>query len=390
VPRLGLGHLTLRFLKFGALAWGGPIAQIAMLRRELVDEERWISSDRFNRTLAVYQVLPGPEAQELTIYFGMLTRGRLGGFLAGLCFLLPGFALMLLLAWWYAEIGMRSPVFAAAFAGAQAAVLALIVRGLHRIGARALGDRMLVLIAVVALVASASGLPFAVPLVIGAVAYPLARRGLGPLAVLLLGVAVAGALAFGLATRSTDLEQPAGVPDQVPSTVELFVSGVRAGALTFGGAYTAIPFIEDDAVGEDGWMTSSQFLDGIALTGVIPAPLVIFATFVGFAGGGPLGAVAMTAGMFLPAFAITLVGHRYLEAAVADARLHAVLDGITAGVVGLVAATLLQLAPAAIGTVPAIVIFGVALAALYIWQASIAAAVVIAAAALAGVLVFGV
>ena len=99
--------------------------------------------------------------------------------------------------------------------------------------------------------------------------------------------------------------------------------------LTFGGAYTAIPFVEDDAVGEDGWMTTGQFLDGLALSGVIPAPLVIFATFVGYAGGGPLGAVAMTIGIFLPAF-ITLVGHRYLEAAVANVRLHAILDGITA------------------------------------------------------------
>ncbi|HKO32325.1 MAG TPA: chromate transporter, partial [Candidatus Limnocylindria bacterium] len=79
IPTLGLGRLVLRFLRFGGLAWGGPIAQIAMLRRELVDDERWITSERFNRTLAVYQVLPGPEAQELCIYFGMLARGRLGG-----------------------------------------------------------------------------------------------------------------------------------------------------------------------------------------------------------------------------------------------------------------------------------------------------------------------
>ena len=137
-------------------------------------------------------------------------------------------------------------------------------------------------------------------------------------------------------------------------------------------------------------MTTGQFLDGLALSGVIPAPLVIFATFVGYAGGGPLGALAMTVGIFLPAFAITLVGHRYLEAAVANVRLHAILDGITAAVVGLVAATLLQLAGTALDTLPAVVIFGVALAALYLWQASAAVAVVIVGAAAAGVLAFGV
>src|ERR671910_1290722 len=94
VPREALGKLFLRFLRFGSLAWGGPVAQIAMIRAELVDEERWVSREQFNRALAVYQVLPGPEAHELCVYYGMLARGRIGGILAGLGFMLPGFMLM--------------------------------------------------------------------------------------------------------------------------------------------------------------------------------------------------------------------------------------------------------------------------------------------------------
>ena len=94
VPREPLPRLFLRFLRFGALAWGGPVAQIAMIRQELVDEERWIASAQFNRVLAVYQVLPGPEAHELCVYFGMRSRGRWGGVRAGLGFMLPGFVLM--------------------------------------------------------------------------------------------------------------------------------------------------------------------------------------------------------------------------------------------------------------------------------------------------------
>ena len=389
IPRLGLWQLSLRFLRFGSLAWGGPIAQIAMLRKELVDEERWVGSDRFNRTLAVYQALPGPEAQELCIYFGMLTRGRLGGFLAGLSFLLPGFLLMLALSWWYVELGMHAPVFAAAFAGAQAAVVALVARGLHRIGSRALTDRTLLVIALAAFAASALGLHFAVPLLVGAVTYPLVRRGFRLIAFVLLAATLAGAVALALSAGQAGSNDPVGVPSHTPSNGELFMSGVRAGALTFGGAYTAIPFVEADAVGDGGWMTTSQFLDGLALSGVIPAPLVIFATFVGYAGGGPLGAVAMTSGIFFPAFAITMMGHRYLEAAVANVRLHAILDGITAAVVGLVAATLLQLGATALSTPPALVIFCLALAALYAWQASAAVAVVILGAAAAGVVAFG-
>jgi len=92
-PSESYERLFLRFLRFGLLAWGGPVAQIAMIRRELVDEEHWVSNERFNRTLAVYQVLPGPEAHELCVYFGTLACGRLGGLLAGLGFILPGIVL---------------------------------------------------------------------------------------------------------------------------------------------------------------------------------------------------------------------------------------------------------------------------------------------------------
>ena len=100
-PRLTLAALFLKFLRFGFLAFGGPVAQIAMIRRALVDEERWISSSRFNRLLAVMQALPGPEAHELCVHMGMMARGRIGGLLAGLGFMLPGFVLMLAAAWLY-------------------------------------------------------------------------------------------------------------------------------------------------------------------------------------------------------------------------------------------------------------------------------------------------
>jgi chromate transporter len=91
----GLAAIFARFLRFGLLAWGGPVAQIAMIKRELVEEQEWLTPERFNRLLAVYQVLPGPEAHELCVHLGMMKRGRLGGILAGLGFMLPGFVLML-------------------------------------------------------------------------------------------------------------------------------------------------------------------------------------------------------------------------------------------------------------------------------------------------------
>jgi chromate transporter len=390
-PAEPLGRLFLRFLGFGALAWGGPVAQIAMLRRSLVDGEGWVSSARFNRTLAVYQVLPGPEAHELCIYFGMLARGRIGGFVAGFAFMAPGALLMLLLSWLYVAVGLGSPLVAPAFAGCQAAVLALIVRGLYRIATRSLGGRALVPVAGASVVASLAGLPFLLPLAAGGAAAALWRRGWMAIAAAVLAILVTtaaiAAIRGGADVGSSPADQPAGTSE--PSAAELLISGLRAGSLTFGGAYTAIPFIQEDAVGEDGWMSNEQFLDGLALSGVIPAPLIIFASFVGYLGGALAGAVAITIGIFLPAFAITLLGHGVLERAVANPRLHDVLDGVTAAVVGLMVVTTVQLGMAAMRDVTSLMIFGAALGVLFAWSRGIAAPIVIAGAAVIGVFLYG-
>ena len=142
-PEIGYLALFLRFLRFGLLAFGGPVAQIAMIRRELVDEERWIGSGGFNRLLAVMQALPGPEAHELCVHLGIRAKGRLGGLLAGLGFMLPGFVLMMVLAWGYSRLRIEGTVLGAMFLGVQAAVLAVIARAIHRIGQHILLDRWL-------------------------------------------------------------------------------------------------------------------------------------------------------------------------------------------------------------------------------------------------------
>src|SRR5215207_3363242 len=144
-----LGQLFLRFLKFGALAWGGPAAQIAMIKRECVDQEHWVSEETFKKTLAVYQVLPGPEAHELCVYFGRLRGGRLGALLAGLGFMLPGFLLMFGLSVLYVEADLAS-AFDELFYGLKAAVGALVARALVRLGRSFITDRPLAIIAVAA------------------------------------------------------------------------------------------------------------------------------------------------------------------------------------------------------------------------------------------------
>ena len=162
---------------------------------------------------------------------------------------------------------------------------------------------------------------------------------------------------------------------------------MKGGLLTFGGAYTAIPFIRNDTVGR-GWMTDAQFLDGLGLSGILPAPLVIFATFVGWISGGLAGALAMTAGMFLPAFAFSLLLYDRLEAVVEHKRLQLFLAGVAAGVVGLIVVTVVDLARTTGARTPNLIvsalIFAVSLAIMYRWKSKLATPVVLAIGAAIG------
>lgn len=391
-----MSHTALfaRFLKFGCLAFGGPVAQIAMIRRELVERDAWMSSAHFNRLLAVMQVLPGPEAHELCVHLGIRARGRLGGLLAGLGFMLPGLVLMMGLAWAYVRFGMADPAIAAAFMGAQVAVIAILIRAVHRIGEHMLEDSILWALAIGAATATLAGVSFWLVLAAAGSVYAAARAGRRWLAGLIaVGAAVAAAASVVLVVESR-----AGWPVEVSSAeaqavgvVALFLAGLKAGLLTFGGAYTAVPYVRADTVGQ-GWITDGQFLDGVALAGVLPAPLVIFCTFAGYVAGGPWGALAITAGVFLPAFAFSMIFYERLERIMDVAGLQTLLAGVAAGVVGIIAAATLQLGMATAERVPVIwpgmAIFAGALAIVYLWKKGLAAAVIVGVAGAAGWLAF--
>jgi len=380
--------LFLRFLRFGFLAWGGPVSQIAMIRQELVEDEKWISSEKFNRVLAVYQALPGPEAHELCVYFGMIARGRIGALLAGLGFMLPGFILMFALSWFYVTYGITSQLFQSVFLGMQPAVAALIIRAVHRIGSHALHqNKWLWTLAILAAFAQFLDVNFLITLLICGFIFALITRGQIRFGFLLLVVSAFSIFYFNFNQFST--------PQTIPNTqiletnsLTLFISGLRAGLLTFGGAYTAIPFIQHDAVEIGKWMTNAQFLDGLALSGLLPAPLIIFSTFVGYIGGGAFGAIAMTIGVFAPAFSFTMIGHEYLEKLTENKSIHAFLDGITAGVIGLISVTALGILNETILEMNSFTIFSLALIILFASKSKWSTAWVVLGAGLLGLIFF--
>jgi len=376
VPHESYLRLFIRFLRFGLLAWGGPVPQIAMIRQELVDEEKWIPNVRFNRVLAVYQALPGPEAHEMCVYFGMMSRGRIGGFLAGLGFMLPGFLLMFALSWFYLKYGISSPFFGAFFFGCQAAVGALILRAVHRIGGHALLDRSLWGIAIVSGISALLGAHFLIILILAGIAYILLKRSYYIAALALGIILIAGSAFYSMNLLNLGIVSKTATQtvtsSEAPSLFTLFYSGLRSGLLTFGGAYTVIPYLQHDAVEIGRWMTNNQFLDGLALSGILPAPLIIFSTFVGYIGGGALGALALTIGIFAPAFSFTLIGHKYLERIIENKALHVFNDGITAGVVGLIAATSVGLLKAGITNLYALGIFLLSMVLVYRWKSKYA------------------
>jgi len=389
IPPQSYSDIFRRFLKFGLLAWGGPFAQIAMIRQELVEEEKWISPERFNRVLSVYQALPGPEAHELCVYFGMIAGGRIGAFLAGLGFMLPGFILMLALSWFYVSFGVNSPLFQSVFAGMQPAVAALIVRAVHRIGSHALhANPWLWGIACLGALAQLLKVNFLLTLFAAGLVFAVAERKLKVLAIILAVAFLGGVVFSGLSglPLTQDIPDSAGALAKPASLLTLFWSGLRSGLLTFGGAYTVIPFLQQDAVQVGRWMTNTQFLDGLALSGLLPAPLIIFSTFVGYIGGGVWGAIIITIAIFAPAFAFTMIGHESLERLINNHSAHAFLDGVTAGVVGLISATALGILSETVLGIHAWIIFSMAVIALFVSKSKWIVAVVVLAAGLYGII----
>lgn len=363
------------WLKLGFISFGGPAGQIAIMHTELVDRWRWISERRFLHALNYCMVLPGPEAQQLAIYIGWLLHGTRGGIVAGGLFVLPSLFILMALSAIYVAFG-QLPAVVAVLDGIKPAVVAIVVAAVIRIGGRAIKNGVLLCFAIAAFLALAVfQVPFpAIVLSAGLLGWMGSRLWPDKFTV------------GGHGSKRT-VEQPHepaviddhhapphhALPSRSRSLLQLSVGlalwavplaalmawqgwdgtfarmgsfFTTAALVTFGGAYSVLPFVAQQAVDVFGWLKPGQMIDGLALGETTPGPLIMVVAFVGFVGGWQatdlgwtgalLGCVIATYFTFLPSFLFILLGAPYIEQTRGELRLTAALSGITAAVVGVI------------------------------------------------------
>ena len=368
---------TRLWAKIGLLSFGGPAGQIALMHKELVEERRWIGEERFLHALNYCMLLPGPEAQQLAVYIGWLLHRTAGGLVAGLLFVLPGALVMLCLSSFY-MLYNDAPVVEALFFGVKAAVLAVVVEAVIRIGRRALKNRAMVAIAVAAFLAIyVLRLPF--PLIVlaaGLIGWIGSRfapglfsgsaHGKGSADADRLGVVdhmfERGELGHTLPSRwhapriiaiwlpvwlgpvaiITLLAGPASVWAQLGGFFSLMA------VVTFGGAYAVLAYVAQAAVTSFGWLSPGEMVDGLGLAETTPGPLILVLQFVGFAAAyrhagfaspllaGSLGSLLTLWVTFVPCFFWIFLGAPYIEQLRQNKALAAALGAITAAVVGVI------------------------------------------------------
>lgn len=326
-----------RFCSLGFLAWGGPKEQLAMIHQQCVEKGQWLSDEQFHDTLAAYKELPGPQVPELCVSIGRERAGIVGGVLAGLGFILPGLLLVLGVAWMYQSIG--AAVMVAALIGIKPAVAAMMVRASEHITRATVNNVGLGLAALLSMILTLCDAHFVPVLMITVLWNVLWNSGLKRSAVLLTVLACMILSYFGFPESPSPYEKIHHLDNDVTvhesSVPNLFSEGITAGVLSFGGAYSAVPFIQETVTYHYGNVTPDTVVDAMALTLLLPAPLMAFVTFLGFTTGGWLGALAITIGAFIPVFVVGLVPLKKWQGILANNAYRYVLDGIAGGVVGI-------------------------------------------------------
>ena len=377
-PAYSVWQLTAYFLRLGTIGFGGPVALLGYMQRDLVEERRWLSEADYKEGLALAQLTPGPLAFKVAIYLGFTHHRVLGATLAGIAFVIPSFLMVLALGWAYTRYGGIGWM-QAVFYGVGAAVIGIIAIGAYKLTTKSIGkDKLLwaifALLAVTTVVteSEAAWLFIACGIVVWLWrAPPKWLGGAGAPAILMqlpAGASIAGSLDWPLLTR-------------------VFLFFAEASAFVFGSGLAIVPFLYGGVVTENHWLNERQFVDAVAVAMITPGPVVITTGFIGYLVAGSSGAIVAALGTFLPPFLLVVIPAPYFKKYGRLPGLKAFVDGVTAAAIGAITGSVVVIAKHSIVDVTTALI---ALAAVgLLWKVKkLPEPVIVAAAALVGLIAY--
>jgi chromate transporter len=370
-----IGELVRYFLRLGCLGFGGPVALVGQMERELVDGKQWLTREQMREAIAICQSLPGPLAIQVGVYVSYLRGGFWGAWAGGWAFILPNFMIVAALGALYVYLGDLQPS-TAIFYGVSPAVIALILHSCYRLAKLGMEDWLQWAIAAVCL---------AVTVILQA-----------EVALLFIGAGIVGILYYGSLFRRTPTALSLTAPvlaQLVPSATssgsvlgKLLLFFLKAGSLTFGSGLVIVPFLEQGVVQQFGWLDQRQFLIAVAIGMISPGPVVITATFVGYLVAGFWGSLVSTIGIFLPSFLFVLIAAPLLARHRANPNVQGFVKGAYAAAIGTILGACILLGRIAIGDLLTALIAVVSLAILFRWKVS--NPLLIAATAVVGLVAF--
>ena len=372
-----LWQMVLYMLRLGSLGFGGPVALVGYMHRDLVEQRRWITEADYKEGLALAQLAPGPLAAQLGIYMGYVHYRILGATLAGIAFVLPSFLMVVALGWAYVRFG-GLPWMQAVFYGVGAAVIGIIAMSARKLTAKSIGkDKLLwaiyLLLAAVTIVTESeiSWLFIAAGVLVWLLRAPpewLRRRGLPAVALLPETPAVLGTL-------------------DVPMLMQLGVFFAEAGAFVFGSGLAIVPFLYGGVVTEHHWLTDKQFVDAVAVAMITPGPVVITVGFIGYLIAGLPGASVAALATFIPCYLFTILPAPYFKKYGKLPGVLAFVDGITAAAIGAITGSVVVIAKRSVIDLPTALIALATIGLLWRFK-KLQEPVVVAASALLGLIIY--
>jgi chromate transporter len=384
--KIGLWPLVGYFLKLGTVGFGGPVALVGFMHRDLVEQRHWISEDTYKLSLALAQIMPGPLAAQTAIAIGYFEGGILGATLVGLAFILPSFLMVVAISLAYVAYGglwwMQ-----ALFYAIGATVIAIIAIAAYKL-ARSTNKRdpllwgifaLLTLVTVWAQAELAEFFILAGMVVLLVRAWPGWKRGL-PIAL--------GGLALGLAIWLLEvwLRQAGAAADSADVLAQILLFFTKAGAFVFGSGLAIIPFLQQGVVQQFGWLNEHQFLDAVAVAMITPGPVVITVAFIGFLVAGLAGSVMASIGIFLPVYLFTIIPAPWFKRHRDNPQLKAFVDGATASATGAITGAVIVLGARAITDLPTALIGLISLGVL--WRFKISEPIIVTISGLVGLILW--